>query len=63
VNITSLATYKTKSSLASVVDIMTVFCLFALYAMSPLNSLIIYPCELLRLSILLVNEALLATTR
>jgi hypothetical protein len=63
VNITSLATCETESSLASVVDIMTVFCLFALYAMSPLNSLIIYPYKLLRSSVLSVNEALLATTR
>jgi hypothetical protein len=63
VNIAFLATYETESSLAFVVNVVTVFCLFTLYAMSPLNSLIIYPCELLRLSVLLANEALLAMTR
>jgi hypothetical protein len=63
INITFLATYKTKSSLASIIDVITISYLFALQAISPLNSLITYPYKLLRLRVLLVNKALLATTR
>jgi hypothetical protein len=47
------------NNLASVLDIITISCLFALQAISPLNSFIIYPCELLLLTELSINNALL----
>src|SRR5436190_14146559 len=60
VKIASLTVCDRASNSASVLDVVTVFCLLAFHAIAPSNNSIIYPCELLRSSILSVNDALLA---
>jgi hypothetical protein len=63
IKIASFATCDSASNSASVVEVVTVSCLLALYAISPLNSLIAYPCELLRSRVLSAKDASLATCR
>src|SRR5204863_5150500 len=60
VKIAFLAVCDRASNSASVLDMMTVFCLLAFHAIAPSNNSIIYPYELLRSSVLSVNDASLA---
>ena len=59
IKIASFAVYNRANNLASVLNVVTISCLFALQAISPLNSVIIYPCKLFLLIELSVNNALL----
>jgi len=52
--------YNRANNLASVLNVVTIPCLFAFQAISPLNSFIIYPCELFLLTELSINNASLA---
>src|SRR5436190_7381430 len=60
VKIASLAVCDRASNLALVLDVVTVFCLLAFHVIAPPNNSIIYPCELLRSSVLSANDASLA---
>ena len=57
IKIASFAVCNRANNSASVLDVVTVSCLFALQAIGPLNSFIIYPCELFLLTELSVNNA------
>src|SRR5436190_19393855 len=57
VKIAFLAVCDRASNSALVLDVVTVFCLLAFHAIAPSNNSIIYPCELLRFNVLLVNDA------
>ena len=59
VKIAFFTVYNRANNLASVLDVITIPCLFALQAISPLNSFIMYPCELFLLTELSANDALL----
>jgi hypothetical protein len=58
INCDFLATYEIISSSALVVEVVTVVCLLARYIISPLNSFIIYVCELLRSGLFVNNTSL-----
>src|ERR1700722_532530 len=60
IKIASFAVCDRANNLASVLDVVTISCLFALQAIGPLNSFIMYPCELFLLTELSVNDASLA---
>jgi hypothetical protein len=57
IKIASFAVCNRANNSASVLDVITISCLFALQAISPLNSFIMYPCELFLLTELSVNNA------
>jgi hypothetical protein len=59
IKIASFTVCNRANNSASMLNVITVPCLFALYIISPLNSFIIYPCELFLLTKLSVNNALL----
>ena len=60
IKIASFAVYNRANNSASVLDVITIPCLFALQAISPLNSFIIYSCELFLSTELSANNILLA---
>jgi len=60
IKIASFAVYNRANNLAFMLNIITIPYLFALQAISPLNSFIIYPCELFLLTELSINNASLA---
>ena len=60
IKIISFAVYNRANNSASVLDIVTISYLFALYTIGPLNSFIMYPCELFLLTELSANDVLLA---
>jgi len=60
VKIASFTIYNRANNSAFMLNVITIPCLFALQAISPLNSFIIYPCELFLLTELSANDALLA---
>jgi len=59
IKIASFTVYNRANNSASVLNVITVPCLFALQAIGPLNSFIMYPCELFLLMELSVNNILL----
>ena len=60
VKIASFAVYNRANNSASMLNIVTIPYLFALQAISPLNSFIIYSCELFLSTELSANNASLA---
>jgi hypothetical protein len=60
IKIASFAVCNRANNLASVLNIVTISCLFTLQVIGLLNSFIMYPCELLLLMELSINNALLA---
>jgi len=60
VKIASFTIYNRANNLAFILNIITIPYLFTLQAIGPLNSFIIYPCELFLLMELSANNALLA---
>ena len=60
IKIASFTVYNRANNSASILDVITISCLFALQAIGPLNSFIIYPCELFLLTELSINNASLA---
>jgi len=59
VKIASFTICNRANNLASILNVITIPYLFALQAIGPLNSFIIYPCELFLLTELSANNALL----
>jgi len=59
IKIASFAVCNRANNSASVLNVVTIPYLFALQAIGPLNSFIIYPCELFLLTELSANNALL----
>jgi len=60
IKIASFAVYNRANNSASMLNVVTIPCLFALQAIGPLNSFIIYPCELFLSTELSANNASLA---
>jgi len=57
IKIASFAVCNRANNSASVLNVITVPCLFALQAIGPLNSFIMYPCELFLSTELSANDA------
>jgi len=60
IKIASFTVYNRANNSASILDVITIPYLFALQAIGPLNSFIIYPCELFLSTELSANNASLA---